>query len=120
VALMLELIKKLMGEKREYKEQMARAETLPEEYRFVFKKIHDYMWNLAGGDGSHMLKAQLELIELFEAGAAEGRHVLELTGEDVVGFCDEFLRDTTKWTDSLRHKLNQDMMSKFGKGDGAK
>lgn len=117
---MLERIKKLMGDKREYKEQMARAEKLPEDYRFVFKKIHDYMWNLTGGDGSDMLKAQLELMELFEAGAAEGRHVLELTGEDVVGFCDEFLRDTTKWTDTLRHKLNQDMMNKFGKGDGAK
>ncbi|MDF2937457.1 MAG: hypothetical protein K0Q90_2830 [Paenibacillaceae bacterium] len=117
---MLELIKKMLGEKKEYKEQIARAEALPEDYRFVFKKIHDYMWNLAGGDGSDMLKAQHELIELFEAGAAEGRHVLDLTGEDVVGFCDEFLRNTKKWTDNLREKMNRDMMNKFGKGDSAK
>lgn len=60
-----------------------------------------------------MLKAQHDLIELFEASAADGKHVLDVTGEDVVGFYDEFLHDTTKWTDSFRKKLNRDMMNKF-------
>lgn len=117
---MLELIKKIIGDKKEYKEQLARAEKLPEDYRFVFKKIHGYMWSFAVGDGSEMLKAQHELIELFEASAADGKHVLDVTGEDVVGFCDEFLRDTKKWTDDVRKKLNLDMMNKFGKGNDSK
>jgi DNA-binding ferritin-like protein (Dps family) len=72
------------------------------------------MWSFAGGDGSDMLKTQYELIELFETSAAEGKHVLDVTSEDVVGFCDEFLRDTKKWTDNYREKLNRDMMNKFG------
>ncbi|MFD0587262.1 DUF1048 domain-containing protein [Paenibacillus sp. GCM10027627] len=113
---MLELIKKVIGVKKEYKEQLARAEALPEDYRFVFEKIHGYMWNFAGGDGSDMLKAQHQLIELFEASAADGKHVLDVTGENVVGFCDEFLRDTKKWTDNFSNKLNRDMMNKLGMG----
>lgn len=117
---MLELIKKMIGDKKEYREQMARAEALPEDYRFVFEKIHGYMWSFAGGDGSDMLKTQRELIELFEASAADGKHVLDITGEDVVGFCDEFLRDTKKWTDNFRKKLNRDMMNKFGMGNDSK
>ena len=117
---MLEYIKKMIGDKKEYKEQMAKVEALPEDYRFVFEKIQGYMWNFAGGDGSDMLKTQYELIELFEAGAAEGKHVLDVTGEDVVGFCDEFLRDTKKWTDSFRKKLNRNMMNKFGRGIDSK
>lgn len=112
---MLKLIKKMIGDKKEYRNQMARAEALPDDYRFVFDKIHEYMWSLAGGDGSDMLKTQQELIELFEESAADGKHVLDVTGEDVAGFCDEFLRDTKKWTDNFQKKLNRDMMNKFGK-----
>jgi DNA-binding ferritin-like protein (Dps family) len=113
----LELIKKMIGDKKEYREQMARAEALPEDYRFVFEKIHGYMWSFAGGDGSDMLNTQRELLELFEDGAADGKHVLDVTGEDVVGFCDEFMRDTKKWTDNFRNKLNRDMMNKIGRGN---
>lgn len=112
---MIKLIKKMIGDKKEYREQMARVEALPEEYKFVFKKIQGYMWNFAGGDGSDMLKTQYELIELFEASAADGRHVLDMTGKDVVGFCDELLRGTKMWTDNFRQKLNRDIMKKFGK-----
>lgn len=114
---MLELIKKIIGDKKEYREQMARAEALPEDYRFVFKKIHGYIWGFAVGDGSDMLEIQHELIELFEASAAEGKHVLDVTGEDVVGFCDELMRGTKMWTDNYRKKLNRDMINKFGGGN---
>lgn len=112
---MMELIKKILGDKKEYREQMARAEALPEDYRFVFEKIHGYMWRFAGGDGSEMLKTQNELIEFLEAGAADGKHVLDVTGKDIAGFCDEFLCDTKKWTDNFRNKLNRDMMNKLGR-----
>lgn len=117
--MMLERIKKMIGDKKEYREQMARAEALPEDYRFVFEKIHESMWRLAGGDGSDMLQTQLELIELFETSAANGKHVLDVTGEDVTGFCGEFLRDTKKWTDHYRTKLNRDMTNKFGGRNGS-
>ncbi len=117
---MLKLIKKIIGDKKEYKQQMARVEALPEDYRFVFHKMQEYMWSFAGGDGSDMLKTQYGLIELFEASAADGKHVLDVTGEDVVGFCDELLRGTKVWTDNYRNKLNRDMLKKFGRGNGSK
>lgn len=110
---MIKLIQKMIADKKEYKEQMARVEALPEEYKFVFEKIQGYMWSFAGGDGSDMLKTQQELIELFETSAADGKHVLEITGEDVAGFCDEFIRDTKKWTDNYHEKLNRNMLNKY-------
>ena len=111
---MIKRIQKMIGDKKEYKEQMARIEAMSEDYRFVFEKMQGYMWSFAGGDGSDMLKTQQELIELFETSAAEGKHVLEVTGEDVAGFCDEFIRDTKKWTDNYREKLNRNLLNKFG------
>lgn len=113
---MINLIKKMIGDKKEYKEQMTRVQALPDEYRFVFEKLQEYMWRFAGGDGSEMLTAQGELLALFENGATEGRHVLDITGEDVVGFCDEYLRDTKKWSDSYRKKLNEEMNNLVNNG----
>lgn len=101
------IIKKLIGDKKEYRAQMARAEALPGDYRFVFEKIQGYMWSFAGGSGHDMLQTQYGLIELFETGAAEGKQVLEVTGEDVAGFCDELIRGNKLWTDGKRGRLNR-------------
>lgn len=112
---MFKLIKKMNRDKKEYQRQMARVQALPKSYRFVYKKIQNYMWSFAGGDGFDMLKTQYDLIELFEAGAAAGRHVLDVTGEDVAGFCDELIRGNKLWTDAIRTRLNKGMQRKLGK-----
>lgn len=114
---MLDFINNLIGDKKEYKKQMARVAALPEEYQFVFNKMQWYMWSFAGGTGHDMLKIQSDLIELFEANAADGRHVLDVTGEDVVAFYDELLRDAKKWSDSYRKKLNREIAKNAMRGD---
>jgi DNA-binding ferritin-like protein (Dps family) len=57
-----------------------------------------------------------DLLDLFETGVAEGRHVLEITGEDVAEFCDELLRNAKMDTESGRDALNRDIMNKLGRG----
>lgn len=117
---MLDFIKKMVGDKKEYKEQMARVASLPEDYQFVFQKIQGYIWSFAGGDGTDMLKIQYELVDLFESSAADGRHVLEVTGNDVASFCDDLIKDTKLWTDHYRNKLNRDFTKKYGKTEDSK
>lgn len=112
---MMELFKKLVGDKKEYKQQMTRVKMLPHDYQFVYKKIQEYMWNYAAGSGYDMLKIQYELIDLFEAGASEGKHVLKITGEDVAAFSDELLRNAKTYTENWREKLNREVFEKFGK-----
>ena len=113
-------IKKIMEEKRKYKQWIARAEALPEDYRFVFKKIQEYMWGCASGAGYDMLKIHNELLDLFETGAADGRNVLDVTGNDVAAFCDELLRNAKTWIEDRHEKLNRDIMKKLGKGNDIK
>ncbi len=112
---MLEIFKRMVGDKKEYKEMMARVDALPEDYGFVFEKIQKYMWNFAAGDGYDMLKIHYELIDLFEAGAADGKHVLDITGEDIAAFCDELLRNAKTYTDTWRVTLNESILSKVRK-----
>lgn len=111
---MIEIFKKLVGDKKEYREMMARAKALPEDYRYVYDKIQKYMWNFAAGDGYDMLKIQYELIDLFESGAADGKQVLDITGTDVAAFCDELLQNAKTYTGNWREELNRDVMKKLG------
>ncbi|MGL5258858.1 MAG: DUF1048 domain-containing protein [Lachnospiraceae bacterium] len=104
---MSNLIKSIILDKKEYKAKMEKVAMMPEEYRFVYEKISSYMWPYAGGDGMDMLRTQYDLIELFEVGIADGKYVLDITGEDVAAFCDELLKSTRKYTDYYRKKLNQ-------------
>ncbi|RKN76027.1 DUF1048 domain-containing protein [Paenibacillus ginsengarvi] len=113
-------IKKMIQSKREYKQQMARVEALPKDYQYVFKKIQGHMWMFAAGSGYDMMKIHYDLIELFESGAADGKHVLDITGEDVAGFCDELLRSAQTYTENWREALNRDILKKLGKGNDAK
>lgn len=109
---MSNIIKKIREDKQNYRDQMARVAALPEDYRFVYEKMQGYMWSFAGGDGYDMLKTQYDLIDLFESGAAAGKHVLDVTGEDVAGFCDGLMRGNKLWTDNVRNRLNRRMQER--------
>jgi DNA-binding ferritin-like protein (Dps family) len=108
-------IPKMVQSKREYKEHMARVEAMPEEYAYVFKKIQSHMWMFAAGSGYDMMKIHYDLIELFENGVREGKHVLDITGEDVASFCEELLRSAETYTENWREKLNREVLQKVGK-----
>ena len=113
-------IKKMIESKREYRQQMARVEALPKDYQYVFKKIQSHMWMFAAGSGYDMMKIHYDLIELFEEGAANGKPVLEITGEDVAAFCDELMRSARTYTENWREALNRDILKKLGKEKGSK
>ena len=108
-------IKRIFESKREYKQQMERVKALPEDYQYDFKKIQSHMWMFAAGPGYDMMKIHYDLIELFESGAAQGKDVLEITGDDVAGFCDELLRSASTYTENWRENLNRDIHKKLGK-----
>lgn len=107
-------VTQIIKEKREYKQQIARIEALPEDYRYTFKKIQNYMWRFAAGDGYDMLKIQYRLLDLFEENATGGKGVLEVTGSDVAAFVDELLKNAA-YTFNPRNKLNEDILKKVGK-----
>ncbi|MPM73203.1 hypothetical protein SDC9_120179 [bioreactor metagenome] len=73
------------------------------------------MWMFAAGSGYDIMQIHYDLIELFEEGAANGKHVLEITGDDVAAFCDELLRSANTYTENWRESLNHDILKKFGR-----
>ncbi|TKH03231.1 DUF1048 domain-containing protein [Peribacillus simplex] len=112
---MVNFIKKILDDKKEYKEMMARVEALPGDYPEAYKKICNYIWGFASGSGMDMLRIQYDLIDLFEAGAADGKDVLEVTGEDVIAFANGLTDQAKRWDDKLRNNLNKSILNRVGK-----
>jgi DNA-binding ferritin-like protein (Dps family) len=106
---------KVLGDKKEWRSMEARADALPRDYRIVYGRIKPYLWRFTTGDGRGTLSVLREVLALFEAGAAEGKQVLDVTGEDVAAFCDERVRGTPSWVDRGRASLNRDVARQLGR-----
>ncbi|AGX06862.1 MULTISPECIES: DUF1048 domain-containing protein [Bacillaceae] len=107
----MSIFEKIIGsldDKREWKAMEARAKALPSEYSAAYKAIQKYMWTAGGGptDWKGTNRIFTGILDLFEEGAAEGKKVTDLTGEDVAAFCDELVKDEKTWNDKYRKKLN--------------
>lgn len=99
-------------EKKEWWAMEARAKKLPHDYRVVYGKIKQYIWKSSGVSTINVFKV---LLDLFEESSADGRRVLEITGDNVAMFCDELVRDEKSYFENLRKRLNYDVMKKLGK-----
>ena len=104
-----------MDEKRKYRQQMARVNALPNDYQYVFKKIQEHMWSNVTGSGYDMMELQYDLLDIFEESVANGKPVLEVTGEDVAGFVDELLKNTKTYENKWKDKMNKDIHRKIGR-----
>jgi DNA-binding ferritin-like protein (Dps family) len=102
-------MEKVRREKREYKQLQAKVDALPKEYSYTYHKIEHYMWAHSGGDGMDVIAIMTDVYDLFEAGAAQGRGVLDITGEDVADFADELLANAKTWTTNQHDALNRDI-----------
>lgn len=106
----MSIIKKIIGsldDKREWKAMETRAKALPSEYLNAYNAIKKYMWTSGGtSDWRDISRIFGGILDLFEEGAAEGKKVTDLTGEDVADFCDELVKDAKTWKDKYRTKLN--------------
>jgi DNA-binding ferritin-like protein (Dps family) len=105
----MKIIEKLIGniaDKRTYRAYKRRIAALPKEYNIVMNEMQSYIWNCGSLDGS--LDLLYDLLALMEASAAEGKRVLDVTGDDVTAFCDELIREWKgrTWQDTVREKYN--------------
>ncbi|WP_433697549.1 DUF1048 domain-containing protein [Nocardiopsis sp. CA-288880] len=96
--------------KRQWRAHVARVKALPPDYRIVYKEIQRYFFkvgpvDLADGD---LLPG---IVEFFEEGAAAGKGVLELIGDDVAAFCDDLVKDSRTYADLYQESV--------GEGSGA-
>ena len=78
--------------KRQWRAHVARVRALPRDYQVVYKQVQRYLFRIGAG-GQPVGPVLSGIVDFFEDGAARGQRVLDLTGTDVAGFCDDLVRD---------------------------
>ncbi|KWZ81822.1 MULTISPECIES: DUF1048 domain-containing protein [Heyndrickxia] len=75
------------NEKKAWREMEKRAKALPEDYYNAYKAMQKYLWNTGGVmDWQETKFIFTHIIELLGEAAANGKHVKEVTGDDVAAF----------------------------------
>jgi DNA-binding ferritin-like protein (Dps family) len=103
-----------------WRAHMVRVKALPQDYQIVYKEIQNYLFKVGPvelTDGTDFLSTDLlsGIIDLFEEGAALGKGVLEVTGNDVAAFCDDLIKDSKTFADILQESVDQDVKKSMKK-----
>jgi DNA-binding ferritin-like protein (Dps family) len=100
-------IQDIIEGKKEWRAHMARVKALPHDYQIVYKELQKYLFKVGPVElmsGTGLLSG---IIDLFEEGAALGKGVLEVTGNDVAAFCDELIKDSKTYADTYQEYVDQ-------------
>lgn len=99
---------------QKWRAHKARVKTLPQDYQIVYKEIQNYLFKVGPAeltDETDFFSIDLlsGIIDLFEEGAAVGKGVLEVTGKDVAAFCDDLIKDSKTFADTLQESIDQEV-----------
>ncbi|WP_340682813.1 DUF1048 domain-containing protein [Amycolatopsis coloradensis] len=98
-------IQDIIEGKKQWRAHVARVKALPPDYRIVYKEMQKYLFKVGPVDlaDGPLLSG---IVDFFEEGAASGKGVLEVIGEDVAAFCDELIKDTPTYADVYQESLD--------------
>ena len=97
-------IQDIIEGKKQWRAHMARVnariKALPPDYQIVYREMQRYLFKVGGG-------CQLSgIVDFLEEGAAAGKGVLELIGNDVAAFCDDLVKDSRTYADIYQESIS--------------
>ena len=98
-------IQDIIEGKKQWRAHMARVKALPPDYQIVYKEMQRYLFKVGPID---MPDGQLlsGIVDFFEQGAADGKGVLELIGNDVAAFCDDLIKDSRTYAEVYQESIS--------------
>ena len=98
------------------KELNRRVKALPRDYQVAFYEITKYLWQFASSEAD-VPNMQIDILDMFETGAQEGKDVFEIVGNDVISFCDGLLGEIPEhtWIGKMKSAMNDSIHKKLGK-----
>lgn len=98
-------IQDIIEGKKQLRAHMARVRALPPDYQIVYKEIQRYLFKVGPIDvaDGRLLSG---IVDFFEEGAAAGKGVLELIGNDVAAFCDDLVKDSRTCADITQESIS--------------
>lgn len=99
-------IQDIIEGKKQWRAHMARVKALPPDYQIVYKEMQRYFFKVGPidlADGT-LLSG---IVDFFGEGAAAGKGVLELIGNDVAAFCDDLIKDSRTYAEVYQESISE-------------
>jgi DNA-binding ferritin-like protein (Dps family) len=110
VAKWIEALTGSLEQKKQYKQNVARINGLPEPHRTAAKAMQRYFMYYGGvTDGDTLVTMFEDLADLWERAAADGTPVRAIVGDDPVEFAETFAQayQGERWIDRERARLTK-------------
>ncbi|OKP90399.1 hypothetical protein A3844_05780 [Paenibacillus helianthi] len=102
-------IRDIIEGKKEWRAHVARVKALPKDYQIVYKEIQRYYFKVGPVELTEDTGLLSGIVDLFEEGAALGKGVLQVTGNDVAAFCDDLIKDSKTYADIYQEPADQEV-----------
>jgi len=106
----IEILTGSLEQKKQYRQDKARIDALPEPYGSAAKAMHRYLM-YAGGitDGETLITMFGDFADLWERAAVDETPVRDIVGDDPVEFAESFAQAYAgkQWIDKERARLTQ-------------
>ena len=113
-----------LEQKKQYKQDKARIEALPEPYASAAQAMHRYLMYYGGiTDGDTLMTMFGDLADLWERAAVDATPVRAIVGDDPVEFVEAFAENYTKGgyvPDRARERLISAIESAAGEDGGTR
>ena len=99
-----------LEQKKQYKQDKARIDALPEPYGTAAKAMHRYFMYYGGiTDGETLVTMFTDLADLWERASLDGTPIRDIVGDDPVDFAETFARAYSgqQWIDKERARLTK-------------
>ena len=98
-------IQDIIEGKKQWRAHLARVKALPPDYQIVYKEMQQYLFKVGPVDltDGHLLSG---IVDFFGEGAADGKGVLDLIGDDVAAFCDDLIKDSRTYADVYQESVS--------------
>lgn len=117
----IEYVTGSLEQKKQYKQDKARIDGLPEPYAAAANAMHRYL--MYQGDiteGEALVQMFTDLADLWERAAIDGTPIADIVGDDPVDFVETFARAyiAKRWIDKERARLT-DAMDRAKRGESS-
>ncbi|GAB3632445.1 hypothetical protein GCM10027421_17980 [Microbacterium shaanxiense] len=114
----IEVVTGSLEQKKQYKQDKARMDALPEPYRTAATAMNRYFMYYGGiTSGDTLAQMFTDLVDLWERAAVDGTPVKDIVGDDPVDFTETFAKSYQgkEWIDKERARLNKAFDQAIGK-----
>jgi len=97
-------IRDMIEGKKQWRAHLARVKALPADYQIVYEEMQKYFFKVGPVDlsGGNLLSG---IVDFFEEGAASGKGVLALIGDDVAAFADGLIKDSPTYAELYQESV---------------